>query len=62
MVNLIRAGVPVEQAVAAATAVPAKSAGLEDICGTIAVGRSADLVVCDSDWNIRQVYFNGQPV
>ena len=62
MVNLIRAGVPQEQAVAAATAVPAKSAGLEDSCGLIAVGRQADLVLCDSDWNIKQVFFNGQPV
>ena len=60
MVNLIRAGVPQEQAVAAATVVPAKSAGLEDTCGKIAVGRQADLVLCDEDWRIRQVYFNGE--
>ena len=62
MVNLIRAGVPQEQAVAAATAVPAKSAGLEDSCGLIAVGRQADLVLCDGDWNIKQEFFSGQPV
>lgn len=62
MVNLIRAGIPQEQAVAAATSVPAKSAGLEDTCGRIAVGRQADLVLCDEDWNIRQVYFNGEAV
>ena len=62
MVNLIRAGVPAEQAVAAATAIPAKSAGLEDCCGSIAVGRDADLVLCDSDWKIRQVYFRGEAV
>lgn len=62
MVNLIRAGVPMEQAIAAATSVPAKSAGLEDACGHIAVGRSADLVLCDENWNIRQVYFAGQAV
>ena len=62
MVNLIRAGIPEVQAVAAATAVPAKSAGLEDTCGSIAVGRQADLVLCDGDWNIRKVYFAGQPI
>ena len=62
MVNLIRAGVPAEQAVAAATAVPAKSAGLEDACGKIAVGRSADLVLCDNNWTIRQVYFAGEAI
>lgn len=62
MVNLIGAGVPQEQAIAAATSVPAKSAGLEDTCGMIAVGRSADLVLCDGDWNIRQVYLAGEAV
>ena len=62
MVNLIRAGIPAEQAVSAATSVPAKSAGLESTCGTIAVGRSADLVLCDDSWNIRQVYFAGEAV
>jgi len=62
MVNLIRAGVPMGQAVAAATAIPAKSAGLEEVCGSIAVGRPADLVLCDGDWNIRQVYLAGDPV
>ena len=62
MVNLIRAGIPAEQAVSAATSVPAKSAGLESTCGTIAVGRSADLVLCDDSWNIQQVYFAGEAV
>ena len=62
MVNLIRAGVPVEHAVAAATSVPAKSAGLEDTCGAVAPGRAADLVLCDGEWNIRQVYLAGEPV
>lgn len=62
MVNLIRAGVPEEQAVAAATAVPAKSAGLEEVCGAVAPGRDADLVLCGGDWRIRRVYFRGQAV
>ena len=62
MVNLIRAGVPEEQAVAAATAVPAKSAGLEAVCGAVIPGRDADLVLCGGDWRIRRVYFRGQAV
>lgn len=62
MVNLIRAGVPEEQAVAAATSVPAKSAGLEDCCGSIAPGREADLTLCDGDWRLRRVYFRGEAV
>ena len=60
--NLIRAGVPEEQAVAAATAVPAKSAGLEAVCGAVIPGRDADLVLCGGDWSIRRVYFRGQAV
>ncbi len=62
MVNLIRAGVAPERAVAAATAVPAASAGLEDTCGAIAVGRDADLVLCDEAWNIVEVLFRGERV
>ncbi len=62
MVNLIRAGIPAEQAVAAATAIPAGSAGLQDVCGRIAPGRSADLVLCDKDWNIVDVLFQGKLV
>ena len=62
MVNLIRAGVPAEQAVAAATCVPAESAGLAETCGTIAVGRDADLVLCDENWAIRRVWLAGQAV
>ena len=62
MVNLIRAGVPAEQAVAAATCVPAESAGLAETCGTIAVGRDADLVLCDENWDIRRVWLAGQAV
>ncbi len=62
MINLIRAGVPEQQAVSAATAIPAKSAGLQDICGVIAPGRDADLVLCDADWNLVEVLFRGEQV
>ena len=53
---------PYEQAVAAATCVPAESAGLAETCGTIAVGRDADLVLCDENWAIRRVWLAGQAV
>ena len=62
MTNLIQAGVAPEQAAAAATRIPAKSAGLEQICGTLQPGRQADLVLANPDWTIRQVYLSGQPV
>lgn len=62
MVNLISAGIPPQQAAAAATWIPAKSAGLETVCGALCPGRQADLVLANPDWTIRQVYLAGQPV
>ena len=44
--NLHELGVPLEQALDAATAVPARVLGLSD-AGRIEVGRTADLVVLD---------------
>lgn len=38
-------GVPLEQAVAAATINPAKSVGIDDVCGKIAVGRKAEIII-----------------
>lgn len=38
-------GVPIEQAVAAATINPAKSVGIDDFCGLIAAGRKADFFI-----------------
>ncbi len=40
-------GVPLEQAVAAATVNPAKSVGIDDVCGVIKVGRRANFVFLD---------------
>ena len=62
MVELIRAGVPAEQAVSAATAIPAKAVGLDGVCGSIAAGRSADLVRADKNWTLRQVWLGGVPI
>ena len=55
MVNAIRFGVPAEAAVNSATYLPAKSVGMEDVAGRIAVGRWADYVVVDKDWKLEQV-------
>ncbi len=52
-------GVPLEQAVAAATRNPAASIGMQDRLGALAPGAHADLVVLDKDLNVRQVFIHG---
>ena len=60
MVNAIRFGVPEEQAVLSASYIPAKSVKTEDKVGCIAVGRNADFILVDEDWNLEKVYINGK--
>ncbi len=41
---------------------PAKLLGLQDKIGEIKVGKNADLVIADSDFNVKTVIKNGKPV
>ncbi|MBP3569229.1 MAG: N-acetylglucosamine-6-phosphate deacetylase [Lachnospiraceae bacterium] len=52
MVNAIRFGVPAEAAINSATYLPAKSVGMEQVAGSIAVGRTADFLVVDKEWRL----------
>ena len=54
--NLVRFGIPLEQAVKAATLIPAKSIGMDGEIGSIEPGKRADLVVLDEDLNVVGVY------
>ena len=63
--NLVRSGVPLPDAVAAAAANPAAMLGQEDR-GRIAVGLRADLVELDEGLRVRRVmragdWFEGAP-
>ncbi len=58
--NLIRTGIPPENALRAATVNPARLLGLEHEAGTVEVGRLADLVVFDADWRARYTLVGGQ--
>ncbi len=54
--------IPLEDAVKACTITPAKSLGLENCCGVLAVGMQADMVLLDEDLNIRYVIVAGNRV
>ncbi len=58
--NLIHWGVPFRQVIKSATINPAKEIHMEDQIGSIKVGKYADLVVLDSDWNIKMVVIHGK--
>ena len=59
MKNCVRFGIPLEDAVYAATAAPARAAGLK--AGVIAGGAPADLVLLDDKLDIRAVFVDGAP-
>ena len=54
--NLVSFGVPFEQAVKAATLIPARAIGLDGEIGSIAPGKRADLVVLEENLDIAAVY------
>lgn len=60
MRNAIRFGVGLEQAILSATQIPAAAVGIDDRCGSIAVGKFADLVITDIDLNLEQVIMHGK--
>jgi N-acetylglucosamine-6-phosphate deacetylase len=53
-------GIPMEEAVSAATIRPAREIGAEAEVGSIAAGRYADFVVCDADLSRRRVFLGGE--
>lgn len=59
--RVVRAGVPLSTAVAAASLVPARALGLADT-GALLPGLRADLLVVDDDWQPRRVHVRGVPV
>jgi N-acetylglucosamine-6-phosphate deacetylase len=53
------AGVPIAEAVAMASIVPARSLGLESLFGSIRIGKSADLIRFSPGWEIQGVWIGG---
>ncbi len=54
------AGMPIEQAAAAASTVPARLLGVDHRRGAIAAGLDADLVLLDDDLRLRRVMAGGR--
>lgn len=48
------------EAIQMASLVPAKSVGIDDVCGKLAVGYEADFVLFDFDLNLLRTYINGE--
>ena len=55
-------GVPLEAAVLAATAVPARVIRREQELGALKPGMAADLVVLDANLQLQAVYIDGTPI
>ncbi len=60
--NLVRFGIPLEQAVRSASLIPARAVGLDGEIGSIEAGKRADLVLLDDELQIEQVYLEGRAV
>lgn len=55
-------GIPMEQAVKAATVNPAKKLGIFDTCGSLEIGKNADIVLLNQDLQVEYVLKNGEVV
>src|SRR5699024_9404420 len=50
------------EALQMASLVPAKSVGIDDVCGKIDLNRDADLIILDSNYDLEAVYLDGNLV
>ncbi len=62
MKNAVEYGIPLEDAVRAASYNPACALGVEDEVGSIRAGKCADFIICDENLNRKAVYIDGQQV
>ena len=52
-------GIPLEAALKATTINPARSVGLDDIIGSLSVGKQADILVLNPDLSLKKVILGG---
>lgn len=60
--NVVSYGIPLESAVYAVTAAPARSIGLSDSIGALDVGKCADILVLDEALELKAAFVDGRPV
>jgi len=54
--------IPLEEAVLACTKTPARSLGIDKECGSIGVGRAADMVILNENLDIVRVFIHGKGI
>lgn len=57
--NLLKMGIPISDISTMASLNPAKALGASALTGSIEVGKQADMIVCDSELNIKAVFVKG---
>ena len=60
MQNAVRFGIRKEEAILSATLNPARQLGCADRVGSIAIGKQADFVICDTELNRKAVWLRGE--
>jgi N-acetylglucosamine-6-phosphate deacetylase len=58
--NAVSYGIQLPQAIRSVTINPAHSIGVSETTGSIKTGKSADLLVCDSGFNVKMVIIKGK--
>jgi N-acetylglucosamine-6-phosphate deacetylase len=62
IVNAVRFGISLEEAVEAVTLLPAISAGVDDAVGSIEPGKRADMLLLDRELHLVKIYHFGQEI
>lgn len=62
MRKAISFGIRPEDAIRAASLNPARALNADKKTGSISLGKTADFVICDKDFNIKKCYVGGMPV
>lgn len=59
MKKAVSMGIPMESAIKAATINPARSIGIDAECGSLEAGKKADILIADSDLDLKKVMIQG---